>query len=231
MKPGEYRKICPNGKRICAELRKREKKDGLSLLKSGEMQAGLSPFTGSPGWYERTEGYIPVRDEAGSECCVRILVLSPVRIALVSILTVLLTCIALLAFRLFTGSDERRMTEDAAVGYRQDGLENTDPEKILLPVPGNMSLREGGRYVNTILPNPSGNDCFFEYTITLDNSREVIYQSGLIRPGKALIGFYLNRELEEGEYAATVRIRTSDPEDYGTELNGGEYHITITVYR
>nr|WP_294494785.1 hypothetical protein [uncultured Mediterraneibacter sp.] len=157
--------------------------------------------------------------------------ISPVRIFLASILTVLLAGIAFLSFRLFTGNDERLTIDEAAVGYRQEGLENTDPEKILLPVPGNMSLREGGRYVNTILPNPRGNDCFFEYTITLDDSRELIYQSGLIRPGKALIGFYLNRELKEGEYAATVRIRTSDPEDYRTELNGGEYHITITVYR
>ena len=229
----EYRKIPPGERRICAEYRSDDSGSANLIMEyvNGDetFTAGLYPYRYKLKWHEKVTGYIPVTGEDGRACCVRVIGRSALRICIVPILIAVLIALAHTGRRLYVELTKEPVLDEAAIGYSQEGLVNDDPDKIMIPVIGDIETEEGERHVDDILPNPEGNTCYFRYILELEDTGEVLFESDLIEPGKALIGFYMDRGLEEGEYDAIIRIRTYDEKDYERELNGDERKINIEV--
>ena len=61
----------------------------------------------------------------------------------------------------------------------------------------------------------------------MDKTEEILYTSGLIEPGKAVVKETLNRPFPEGVYPITIKIRSYSLEDYEKELNGGAVQTNL----
>jgi len=68
--------------------------------------------------------------------------------------------------------------------------------------------------VQVFLVNPDSNRCFFVFKIILEETEEIIYVSGLVKPGMYLENITLLKALEKGEYNAVLEIHTYDLERY-----------------
>ena len=78
------------------------------------------------------------------------------------------------------------------------------------------------------IENVPGNQYLMQVQITLDDTGELIYQTGLIEPNHHIQSAKLDVELEKGEYLATAVFNAYDPE---TEeyIGSAGAKLTITV--
>lgn len=91
-----------------------------------------------------------------------------------------------------------------------------------------ITFPAGKRDVQIILPNPVGNPCYFRYTLVLEDTGEILYQSGLIEPGKAVTDIRLARPLEVGDYALKILIETASTADRSA-MNGIRMDVVLKV--
>ena len=98
---------------------------------------------------------------------------------------------------------------------------NWDANSILIPGFDSLRMKADTDIIYVAFSNPRENPCYFQYTVVLDKTEEVIYTSGLIEPGKAVVKEKLSKPLPEGVYPITIKIRSYSLEDYEKELNGG----------
>ncbi len=101
----------------------------------------------------------------------------------------------------------------------------TDPDHIAIPGYSELKMVADTDILYVALWNPDGNPCYFKFSIIMDD--EVLYESGLVAPGQAVTEVQLSKEIPQGIYDATIKIRTYDLEDTDAELNGGEVAISI----
>lgn len=103
-----------------------------------------------------------------------------------------------------------------------------DVDSITIPGFEKMTIKAGETSVETYLYNPEGNDCYFEISIVLADTEEVLYQSKMVSPGQALYEIELTRALEAGEYDAIVRYKVYDLSDY-SDKNGANVPFVLEV--
>ncbi len=122
-------------------------------------------------------------------------------------------------------------TEDPIVDYTGTLVNNSpaDPNGITLPGYSALTFFAKRNQVVLELPNPSGNPCYFRYTLTIVETGEEIYQSQLIEPGKMLKKLTLNQPLSEGPYTLRITIDTFSLADGTTPMNGGVQEVKLTV--
>lgn len=103
-----------------------------------------------------------------------------------------------------------------------------DENKNEIRIPGYPSIEIGADSEKVALPllNPDGNPCYFKYRITLRDSGELLFESGLMRPGEALDEITLSRGLSAGEYKAVIEVLTFSLKDE-TPMNGAELETLI----
>ena len=203
-----------------------KKKPEAVLLGTGG-EAPVSPFRAKLGYSQKVLGYIPCEDEEGALVYVRVIGRSWLRLLLPLLL--LLAVITGGLWWYFTLSSVPDL-EDSAIAYQMpNGLKNEDPSQIMIPGISGFTLEEGGTRIEHVLYNPEGNPCYFKYRIMLRDTQEVLYESGLVKPGTAIMEFDLNRTLEAGSYDVTVLVETTSVEDPEAEMNRGAVNTTITV--
>ena len=96
-----------------------------------------------------------------------------------------------------------------------------------IAVPGFARMRIGAdtQNVDVNLYNPAENPCYFKISLLLDDGT-VLYESGLIEPGKGLYEITLSRALAPGAYDAVVKYETFSPADMSV-MNGVELNIKL----
>lgn len=107
-------------------------------------------------------------------------------------------------------------------GYTNDG-------QIVLPGYVELTFPAGEQEIEIVLPNPKGNPCYFRYTLLLEDTGEVLYQTTLIPPGKAVLEIKLSRPLAAGEYSLLIAIDSISLADGRTPMNGGEQKVLLKV--
>jgi hypothetical protein len=65
-------------------------------------------------------------------------------------------------------------------------------------------------------------------TVELEDTREIIYQSPLLKPGEALSNITLGKNMDAGTYSTICAHHIMDGPD-GTELSVVQMALTITV--
>lgn len=119
--------------------------------------------------------------------------------------------------------------ESGLVDYGGFSTETGSSDQIVIPGYGEILLDADTRDVMLILPNPSGNPCYFRFSILLKESGEVIYTSGLVPPGKAIGELRLKRALSEGNYPATIQIETFSLDESHTPMNGANVETVLNL--
>ena len=228
--PKELAAIYPNGGyRIIGDLKKKESASGQYLVSKDGKRVCLYPYRRKNTRMERTVGYIDVSSQEAPDSFVRIRTGNIFKgIILPLILLLLLTGLFFLGWFL-SRKPEVPGLDEAAVSYKVEGMENTDPESIALPGVSVIEMEAGSTRVDFPLVNPEGNTCYMKYTIRDTQTDEVLYRSGMIEPGMAVLGFDLEQPLEAGTYEILVQVETSDLEDYTVQLNGAEIPAKLEV--
>lgn len=204
-------------------------KDASALLAGGEDGENypVAPFKAKLGYSQKVLGYIPCEDEEGTGLYVRVLGRSWPKILLPLALLLALLLGALWWFLL---RDRGPDLDEAAIAYQMPGgVKNEDPSQIMLPGFGTIKMEAGQREVQAALSNPEGNPCYFKYTVSLEDTGEVLYESGWLKPGTAVTEWEINKELEEGEYPISLLVDTGSLEDYEKEMNKGTIKATLQV--
>lgn len=117
------------------------------------------------------------------------------------------------------------MVDPAAVDYSIPGYDNPDGSergRIRVPTYSAWTMEAGSDTVEVPLVNTEGNPCYMKFAVKLKDSGEVLYESGLVPPGKAVPEIRLNRPLEAGTYPVAVEISTFSLDDPEQPLNGAQ---------
>lgn len=102
-----------------------------------------------------------------------------------------------------------------------------DSSSILIPGYDKIKMTAGEDELNIILTNPEKNPCYFKFSIMLDKNKEMIYSSGLIKPGHAVKKPKLTKAITEGTHPITIKVETYSLDNYEVSLNGGEVKTNI----
>ena len=82
--------------------------------------------------------------------------------------------------------------------------------------------------IKSLLLNPAGNTCYYEFEIVLAGTAEILYTSDLVPPGICIEEIVISRGLEPGKYTAIINIRAYALEDMAY-LNSTITGTTIVV--
>lgn len=107
---------------------------------------------------------------------------------------------------------------------------NIDNSKILIPGYGKFELKKGSNIINTVLFNPKGNPCYFQFFIVEKATNEVLYESKLVPPNKGITPVKLNKKFHKvGTYNLVLKFRTYDLENTSIHYNGSNTDIMLNV--
>lgn len=220
----------PNGGyRIVADMCRKEGETEDLLLRDGEAVWRLHPYQRKKKRLYQTVGYIDVSSATEKDAYVRIVKRALFRGLILPLMIVGLLTGGIMAGWWISSREEVPGLDETAVSYRVEGMENTDPESITVPGISVLKMEVGQNTVKYPLVNPEGNTCYMKYTIRELESGEVLYESGLIGPGSAVLSFDLNQTLETGIYDILIKVDTSDINDYTVQLNGAEIPAELIV--
>lgn len=122
--------------------------------------------------------------------------------------------------------------DPSATDYSIPGYENPDGAgqgRIRIPTYSEWDMKAGSDEIEVPLVNTEGNPCYMRFSVKLKDSGEVLYQSDLVPPGKAIPSIRLDRPLEAGTYPVTVSISTFGLDDPSQPLNGAELGTEISA--
>lgn len=220
----------PNGGyRVVGDLRKKENpSEDIALIKD-KKKYWLYPYQRKKRRLEKTIGYINVSREGQQDSFVRIRKGNLFGGLILPLVVVLLLCVVFFLGWWLSRKKEVPGLDDTAVSYRVEGMQNMDPDSIALPGVSVIEMNAGETKVDFPLINPEGNNCYMTYIIRNAQTDEVLYESGKIEPGMAVLSFDLNRPLDAGTYDILVQVETADLADYTVELNGAEIPAELVV--
>ena len=147
---------------------------------------------------------------------------------------ILLAAAVILWMTLRKDGDERNtagiVVSDEAVEWNKD-LEDTSggQQGIKIPGYGDITVNSEDTAWQITLLNPEGNDCYFKYAVTIDDSDTPIYTSDLIEPGKAITEFEVSEPLEAGDYEIHLNISAFTMDESLTDLNGADVKAVLHV--
>ena len=147
---------------------------------------------------------------------------------------ILLAAAVILWMTLRKDGDERNtagiVVSDEAAEWNKD-LEDTSggQQGIKIPGYGDITVNSGDTTWQITLLNPEGNECYFQYAVTIDDSDIPIYTSDLIEPGKAITEFEVSEPLEAGDYEIHLNISAFTMDDSLTDLNGADVKAVLHV--
>lgn len=156
-------------------------------------------------------------------------------ILLIFITAVILLAAAVILWMALKEKDDGRnsagiVVSDEAVEWDKE-LEDASGGQpgIKIPGYGEITVNSGSTTWEVTLLNPEGNDCYFRYAITIDDSDTPIYESDLIEPGKAITEFEVTEPLEAGDYEIHLNISAFTMDEDLTALNGADVKADLHV--
>ena len=157
------------------------------------------------------------------------------KILLIFMTAVILLAAAVILCMALSDKDNARnsagiVVSDEAVEWNKD-LEDTSggQQGIKIPGYGDITVNSGDTTWQITLLNPEGNECYFQYAVTIDDSDTPIYTSDLIEPGKAITEFEVPEPLEAGDYEIHLNISAFTMDDSLTDLNGADVKAVLHV--
>lgn len=148
-----------------------------------------------------------------------------------------LAVILALSFLLFHGKDApdngngRGLVVSADASDWDKNLEDRSGEASGIKIPGYGELtigKDAGEFQMSLV-NPEGNPCYFKYTLEIPETSEVLYDSDLIEPGKAITKFAVENLPEKGDYDLYINISTYSLDGSLESMNGAQVKTILHV--
>lgn len=150
-------------------------------------------------------------------------------IIVVVVMLSLLTIIGVIGI-VMTGEKKTPLPlEENAVDWPEDSGQNAASAQGDIAVPGTdkMIFKADQKKQEVNLYNPGKNDCYFKISILLEDET-LLFQSGLISPGKGLYEIETKEALSEGEYQNSIlRYECFSQDENLTPLHCAEIKFTI----
>lgn len=105
----------------------------------------------------------------------------------------------------------------------------TDPNHIALPGYEKIEMKANSDTAYVALWNPPNNPCYFKFNIRLAETQELLYESELIPPGKAVTEIKFSQAFKKGTYPIIIDVLTFSLEDKAVPLNGGSINSMIVA--
>lgn len=142
---------------------------------------------------------------------------------------------AIAAVIIFTQSGTQTLSLHGGLEFEEsasswdDSAMSKDPAQPGIKVPGygDLLFPADTDVVPLTLYNPKENNCNFVFELSLDNSDEPFFRTGLIPPGEAVTEIKTGG-LAAGDYSLQMKILTYDTET-GTPLNNAVVKTKLTV--
>jgi len=107
----------------------------------------------------------------------------------------------------------------------------SESRNVTIQAYGDASIKAGEKTADLWLVNPKENtDLYYlQFQIMLDETKEVLYKSNLLEPGKEITEIELNKSFEEGEYKLFVLVTPVKIENPEVSCNQASYNMTLKV--
>jgi len=128
------------------------------------------------------------------------------------------------------GSNIKEGTPGMTEEELQEALdEEREASMISIEIGAYPTFEDGASegYLNIV--NPAVNSLYLEVEIRLDDTGEVIYESGVIPPNSYIDYDKLSTVLKKGEYSATAYVNAHHPESPDTQYNQAEFSLVVTI--
>lgn len=149
--------------------------------------------------------------------------------------------IALMALTTLTGCSES--SSGNADKPKKDYSNIVENPNIAIPGFESLEFKAGTKKQSVSFYNPEENTCYFRISLVLKSDdgteaggtagdseakEEVLWTSEMIEPGEHVKSIKLDKELENGEYAAILKYECFSLKDK-TPLNGSNVELTLNV--
>lgn len=124
---------------------------------------------------------------------------------------------------------------DAGEYKDPDGAEDGDNQGVSIPGWGTIELPANETEVTVDFHNPEENEGSYNLTFEIrlpDDSEqgyEVLYTSGLVKPGLHIQNITLSRALEAGEYDAVIHVQPYRTDEAQTPTNNADMNTKLIV--
>lgn len=81
-------------------------------------------------------------------------------------------------------------------------------QRIIIPGVSQIGATANSRSAMASFENNKANPCYFKVIVKMGKGGDVIYESDLISPDKAIYTFQLNRTFSKGEYPVSIQFCT-----------------------
>ena len=132
--------------------------------------------------------------------------------------------IVMLALTTLTGCSEN--AGGNADKPKKDYSNVVENPNISIPGYERLDLKAGKRKQSVDFYNPDENTCFFRISLVLNE--DTLWTSDYIEPGEHVKSIELSKELDSGDYPATLKYECFRLTDK-TPLNGSDIELTLTV--
>ncbi len=176
----------------------------------------------------RIYGYIPCTSEDGREGYLRIIDKRKKNL----IIPFFIIMVSLIVGGIFLNNEfnDDGFFDKNAIAYQMPNNQiNTNPNQIMIPVIPDVVVKKGTTNASSQLFNPKGNNCYFKYSIVLEQSSEVIYQSKWIKPGDGIMKFDISSVIIDDESPITIKVDTCALDNINQPLNGGEIESILRI--
>ena len=121
------------------------------------------------------------------------------------------------------GKDASRMTEKEIAEFAQS---NIDKSQFNMRIVSEATIDSTNMTGNLAIQNPPSNAQPVSVVVTIDETNEVVYNSGAIQPGEEIQTAKLEKELQPGDYPASATFKVYDPD---SKKKQGEVQSVLTL--
>ncbi|MGL9970975.1 hypothetical protein [Enterococcus sp. DIV1420a] len=128
-------------------------------------------------------------------------------------------------------TDQVELKDDPqAVNYdtKMKKPSNYDATQLVFPGYDEITVSEGAEKAYVALANPEFNKASFKFIISYGENNEVLMETGLVKPGKAVNEFPLPKALKPGHYQLKMKIEAFDLTTQ-QQLNGASTSVDLVV--
>ncbi|WP_086314457.1 hypothetical protein A5821_002028 [Enterococcus sp. 7F3_DIV0205] len=134
-------------------------------------------------------------------------------------------------FFLSQRAEESYAVDDNAVSYevaikKPDGIEGN---AITFPAYADTKIQKSTEDFPVVLANPDFNKAYIKFIITIDDNKIPLLTTGLVEPGKAIIGIPLPKDLKEGDHKIYIEMLGYSQVKEPTRLSGTKTSFTLTI--
>ncbi|MGL5437286.1 MAG: hypothetical protein ACRDBO_18230 [Lachnospiraceae bacterium] len=128
-----------------------------------------------------------------------------------------------------TGVKEGQLDRNKGTVRKKSEIESNRSSSMRVKLNGYPVFLDGNSAGSLEIENPAENVLYMKAVITLDDTGEVIYESGAIPPNHYIEDDKLAKVLEKGEYHAIAHITLFDPENADAQYNSAKFNLIISI--